>query len=47
MFNGEELLAFIDKATWVAVNDYEGQLLQERTGLGPRRDRAQGPGATS
>jgi adenosine kinase len=25
MFNGEELLAFIDKATWVAVNDYEGR----------------------
>ncbi|HXW10511.1 MAG TPA: carbohydrate kinase family protein [Steroidobacteraceae bacterium] len=33
MFDGAELLAFIDKATWVAVNDYEGQLLQERTGL--------------
>ena len=33
MFNGEELLSFIDKATWVAVNDYEGQMLQERTGL--------------
>jgi adenosine kinase len=33
MFNGEELLAFIDQATWVAVNDYESRLLQERTGL--------------
>jgi adenosine kinase len=33
MFNGEELLDFVDKATWVAVNDYEGQMLQERTGL--------------
>ena len=33
MFNGEELLHFIDKATWVTVNDYEGQLLSERTGL--------------
>jgi adenosine kinase len=33
MFNGEELLAFIDQASWVAVNDYESQLLQERTGL--------------
>src|SRR5258708_3992478 len=32
MFNGEELLAFIDKATYVAVNDYEGKLLEERTG---------------
>jgi len=35
MFDGAELLDFIDKATWVAVNDYEGQMLQERTGLGP------------
>ncbi len=33
MFNGEELLDFIDKAGYVAVNDYEGQLLCERTGL--------------
>ena len=33
MFNGEELLDFIHKADYVAVNDYEGQLLLERTGL--------------
>jgi len=33
MYNGEELTAFIDQADYVAVNDYEGQLLQERTGL--------------
>jgi adenosine kinase len=32
MFNGEELAAFIDQAAYVTVNDYEGQLLQERTG---------------
>jgi adenosine kinase len=32
MFNGEELLDFINKASYIAVNDYEGQLLQERTG---------------
>jgi adenosine kinase len=32
MFNGEELTAFIDQATYVTVNDYEAQLLQERTG---------------
>ncbi|MGD8927304.1 MAG: carbohydrate kinase family protein [Thioalkalispiraceae bacterium] len=32
MFNGEELIDFIDKATWVAANDYEAQLIQERTG---------------
>jgi adenosine kinase len=34
MFDGAELLDFIGKASWVAVNDYEGQLLEERTGLG-------------
>ncbi len=32
MFDGEELLAFIDQANFVTVNDYEAQLLQERTG---------------
>ena len=32
MFDGEDLKRFIDQATWVAVNDYEGQMLQERTG---------------
>jgi len=32
MFEGDDLKQFIDQATWVAVNDYEGQLLQERTG---------------
>ena len=33
MFNGDELNHFIDLATWVSVNDYEGQMLCERTGL--------------
>ena len=33
LFDGPELLDFIDQAAWVAVNDYEGQLLCERTGL--------------
>jgi adenosine kinase len=33
MFNGEELSAFIDQAAWVAVNDYESELLMDRTGL--------------
>lgn len=33
MFNGDELLNFIDKADFIAVNDYESQLLQSRTGL--------------
>ncbi|WP_417283447.1 carbohydrate kinase family protein [Comamonas sp.] len=32
MFNGEELKAFIEQADWVAVNDYEGKMLSERTG---------------
>jgi len=33
MFDGAELLQFIEQADWVVVNDYEGQLLEERTGL--------------
>lgn len=33
MFDGEELRRFIGQATWLAVNDYEGRLLCERTGL--------------
>ncbi len=33
MYNGEELMGFVHKADYVAVNDYEGQLLQDRTGL--------------
>ena len=32
MFNGEELSHFIEQATWVTVNDYEGKMLSERTG---------------
>jgi adenosine kinase len=32
MFGGDELKAFIDKATYVTVNDYEAQILTERTG---------------
>ncbi|HTD90860.1 MAG TPA: carbohydrate kinase family protein [Burkholderiales bacterium] len=32
MFNGEELTNFIDLADYVTVNDYEAELLQERTG---------------
>jgi len=33
LFDGEQLLNFVDQATWVALNDYESQLLRERTGL--------------
>jgi len=32
MFDGKELQAFIDRARWVAVNDYEGRMLCDRTG---------------
>ena len=35
MFDKDDLLKFIDLATWVTVNDYEAQLMQERTGLTP------------
>ncbi|MCM0044621.1 MAG: carbohydrate kinase family protein [Burkholderiaceae bacterium] len=33
MFSGDELKEFIAMATYVAVNDYEAELLTERTGL--------------
>jgi adenosine kinase len=33
LFNGEELARFIKEATYVVVNDYEFQLLKERTGM--------------
>jgi len=32
MFDGRELAAFIEQASWVTVNDYEGKMLCERTG---------------
>ena len=32
MFNGEELRVLVCGAAWVAVNDYEGSMLAERTG---------------
>jgi len=32
MFSGEELLAFVAQASYLAVNDYEGRMLEERTG---------------
>jgi adenosine kinase len=33
MFGGDELKTFIRQARWVAVNDYEWGMLQQRTGL--------------
>lgn len=35
MFDGDALCTFIDQARWVTVNDYEWQLMQERTKLTP------------
>lgn len=32
MFSGPELAEFVRQASWVTVNDYEGQLLQDRIG---------------
>jgi adenosine kinase len=32
MFNGAELVAFLQQADYLTVNDYEAQLLQEKTG---------------
>ena len=33
MFSGEELLAFIEQATYLAANDYEFEMIMDRTGL--------------
>ena len=33
MFNGEELLVFVEQASWITVNDYEAKMLCDRTGL--------------
>lgn len=33
MFNGKELLHFIEMADYLAVNDYESQIIQDKTGL--------------
>ena len=35
MFNGDDLRNFLRMATYLTVNDYEAQLVQERTGLTP------------
>lgn len=32
MFSGTELSRFVEQATWVTVNDYEGKMLCDRTG---------------
>lgn len=35
MFDGDDLRGFIEQASYLAVNDYEMQLVQERTGWSP------------
>ena len=32
MFNGEELMAFVEQANYLCVNDYESEMLLEKTG---------------
>ena len=32
MFDGDDIKRFVDQATWVAVNDYEWELVQQKTG---------------
>ncbi len=41
MFDGEELKTFIRQARWVAVNDYEWGMLQQKTGLSTEQVAAQ------
>jgi adenosine kinase len=33
MFNGQELVRFIEQASWLTVNDYEWELIHNQTGL--------------
>ena len=35
LFTADDFKLFIEQATWVCVNDYESQVLQERTGWSP------------
>ena len=35
MFDGNDLIKFATQATYIALNDYEAQLFQDRTGLSP------------
>jgi adenosine kinase len=35
MFDGNELMDFAEKASYIALNDYEAQLFEERTGKSP------------
>ncbi|TDY04302.1 carbohydrate kinase family protein [Thiohalophilus thiocyanatoxydans] len=35
MFGGDELMDFAEKASYIALNDYEAQMFEERTGKSP------------
>ena len=35
MFDGQQLARFVEQASWVTVNDYEGKMLCDRTGWSP------------
>lgn len=37
MFDGDDLMRFAKQAKWLAFNDYEAKLMQERTGKGPQQ----------
>ena len=37
MFDGRDLDRFVKQATWLAFNDYEAKLMQERTGRSPEQ----------
>jgi adenosine kinase len=37
MFDGDDLRAFLAQASYLTVNDYEAQLVQERTGMSPEQ----------
>lgn len=37
LFDGDDLDRFVGQATWLAFNDYEAKLMQERTGRSPQQ----------
>src|SRR5258708_24232721 len=32
MFGGEDIVRFVEQASWMTVNDYEWELIQQKTG---------------
>lgn len=37
MFDGDDLMRFIEQATWLACNDYEAKMIEKSTGKSPTR----------